>query len=130
MKRSHEDAPVSTLDRGAGTSGVSEPSFVDALVSPTNVFRHPQEVAHHPWFTDQEKRAVLLSWARDELMAEQLASKAGPELDLTSCIDALVEVLAHYDPLAAGEYCSALATIRERQAISLPGGGTTKPLPK
>src|SRR4051812_45570182 len=80
---------------GAGTSGVSEPSFVEALVDPTSVFRHPQEVAHHPWFTDQEKRAVLLSWARDELTAEQLASKMAPELELTSCIDAVVEVLAH-----------------------------------
>src|SRR5215218_2933193 len=78
--------------------GVSEPSFVEALVNPTSVFRHPQEVAHHPWFTDQEKRAVLLSWARDELTAEQLASKAAPELELTSCIDAVVEALAHYDP--------------------------------
>jgi hypothetical protein len=77
-----------------------------------NVFRHPQEVAHHPWFTDREKRAVLLSWARDELMAEQLANKAGPEFELTSCIDAVVDVLAHDDPLAAGEYRSALATVR------------------
>jgi hypothetical protein len=99
---------------GAGTSGVSEPSFVEALVNPTSVFRHPQEIVHHPWFTDQEKRAVLLSWARDELTAEQLASKAAPELELTSCIDAVVEVLAHYDPLAASEYRSALATIRRQ----------------
>ena len=99
---------------GAGTPGVSEPSFVEALVNPTSVFRHPQEVAHHPWFTDQEKRAVLLSWARDELTAEQLASKTGPELELTSRIDAVVEVLAHYDPLAASEYRSALATIRRQ----------------
>ena len=113
MRQSYtDDTPISTVDPGAGTSGASEPSFVEALVSPTNVFRHPQEVAHHPWFTDQEKRAVLLSWARDELMAEQLANKAGPEFELTSCIDAVVDVLAHDDPLAAGEYRSALATVR------------------
>src|SRR4051812_17120937 len=58
---------------------------------------------HPPWFRDQEKRAVLLSSARDELAAEQLASKMAPELELTSCIDAVVDVLARYDPLAAIE---------------------------
>src|SRR3954453_13495747 len=99
---------------GAGTSGVSEPSFVEALVNPTSVFRHPQEVAHHPWFTDQEKRAVLLSWVRDELVIEQMVQKAAPELELASRVDAVVEVLAHYDPLAASEYRSALAAIRRR----------------
>src|SRR4051794_27647181 len=95
MQETRTDTLTSTLSPGAETSGVSEPSFVEALVNPTSVFRHPQEVAHHPWFTNQEKRAVLLSWARDELIAEQLASKAAPELELTSSIDAVVEVLAH-----------------------------------
>src|SRR5215210_415500 len=111
MKDTDTGMPL-TGGPGAGTSGVSEPSFVEALVNPTSVFRHPQEVAHHPWFTHQEKRAVLLSWARDELVAEQLASKSRPELELTSCIDAVIEALAHYDPLAASEYRSALTTIR------------------
>ncbi len=68
----------------------------------------------HPWFTDQKKRAVLLSWVRDELIAEQLASKAAPELELTFCIDAVIEALARYDPSAASEYRSALATIRRQ----------------
>ena len=31
-----------------------------------------------PWFTDQEKRAVLLSWVRDELVIEQVVQKAAP----------------------------------------------------
>ena len=61
---------------------------------------------------DQEKRAVLLSWVRDELVIEQVVQKAAPELELTSRIDAVIEALAHYDPLAASEYRSALATIR------------------
>ena len=113
MKQTHtDDTPISTVDPGAGTSAVSEPSFVEALVDPASVFHHPQEVVQHPWFTDQEKRAVLLSWARDELLAEQLACAAVPELELASRIDAVIEALAHYDPLAASEYRSALATIR------------------
>src|SRR4051795_12377573 len=90
---------LTTLSPGAETSGVSEPSFVEALVNPGSVFRHPQEVAHHPWFTDQEKRAVLLSWVRDELVAEQVTHKAAPELELTSRIDAVIEALARYDLL-------------------------------
>src|SRR3954454_6846612 len=97
---------------GVESSGMSELSFVDALAYPAYVFRHPQEVAHHPWFTDQEKRAVLLSWARDELVAEQVACEAAPELELTSRVDAVIEVLARYDPLAAAEYRSAIDEIR------------------
>ena len=109
MKQTHtDDTPTSTVDLGAGTSAVSEPSFVEALVDPASVFHHPQEVVQHPWFTDQEKRAVLLY----ELVAEQLACAAAPELELASRIDAVIEALAHYDPLAASEYRSALATIR------------------
>jgi len=91
---------------------VSEPSFVEALVDPATVFHHPQGVVQHPGFTDQEKRAVLLSWSRDELVAEQLACAAAPELELASRIDVVIEALAHYDSLAASEYRSALATIR------------------
>ena len=49
---------------------------------------------------------------RDELVIEQVVQNAGPELELTSRIDAVIEALAHYDPLAASEYRSALATIR------------------
>src|SRR5215217_9012595 len=99
MKQTHaDDTLIATVNSGAGTSGISEPSFVEALVDPASVFHHPQEVVQHPWFTDQEKRAVLLSWVRDELVAEQLACVAAPELELASRIDALVEALAHYDP--------------------------------
>src|SRR3954465_15293667 len=114
MQETRTDTLTSTLSPGAETSGVSEPSFIEALVNPGSVFRHPQEVAHHPWFTDQEKRAVLLSWGRDELVAEQVAHKAAPELELTSRIDAVIEALARYDLLAAGEYRSAVSTIRKQ----------------
>jgi|tagenome__1003787_1003787.scaffolds.fasta_scaffold20694702_2 hypothetical protein len=114
MDETHTNTPISTVNPGADASGVSEPSFVEALVNPGSVFRHPQEVAHHPWFTDQEKRAVLLSWVRDELVAEQVAHKAAPELELTSRIDAVIEALARYDLLAAGEYRSAVSTIRKQ----------------
>ena len=55
--------------------GISEPSFVDALIDPVNIFVSPQEVVDHPWFSDEEKRTILLSWARDELVIEQIASE-------------------------------------------------------
>ena len=114
MNEIRTKTPVPAGNPGPEASGASEPSFVEALVNPTSVFRHPQEVAHHPWFTDQEKRAVLLSWVCDELAIEQVVQKAAPELELTSWIDAVIEVLAHYDPLAASEYRSALAAIRRK----------------
>jgi hypothetical protein len=92
--------------------GVSEPSFVDALVDPVNIFASPQEVADHPWFSDEEKRTILLSWARDELVIEQVASRVMPDLQVKSCIDAVVAALASFDATAAGEYLSAVQTIR------------------
>jgi hypothetical protein len=94
------------------SAGVSAPSFVEALIDPVSVFRHPTEVAEHPWFTDQEKRAILMSWARDELVVEQVASKVIPELTPRSRIDAVVEALAPLDEAAAGEYRSAVTCIR------------------
>ncbi len=112
MEEIRTTTPAPSVNPGAETAGTSEPSFVEALVNPTSVFRHPQEVAHHPWFTDQEKRMVLLSWVRDELVAEQLACKAAPEQQLVARTDAVIEALAHYDPRAADEYRSAAATLR------------------
>ena len=112
MDESRTNTSISFVNPDVGISGVSEPSFVEALVNPTSVFRHPQEVVHHPWFTDQEKRMVLLSWVRDELVAEQLACKAAPELELVARADAVIEAIAHYDPRAADEYRSAATTLR------------------
>ena len=92
--------------------GVSERSFVDALVDPVNIFASPREVVEHPWFSDEEKRTILLSWARDELVMEQVASRIMPDLQVKSRIDAVIEALANFDPSAAGEYLSAVQGIR------------------
>ncbi len=108
-------AILSSSTRGTGTpsaAGASERSFVEALVDPVNVFADPTEVVEHPWFTHEEKRTVLLSWARDELVVEQVAKKLTPELQPRSRIDAVIEALSEFDPPAAGEYLSAVAAIR------------------
>jgi hypothetical protein len=113
MDETRTNPPISAANPGNDARAVSETSFVDALAHPACVFRHPEEVVHHPWFTDQEKRMVLLSWVRDELVAEQLACKAAPDLELIARTDAVIEALAHYDPFAASEYRSAAATLRQ-----------------
>jgi len=97
---------------GMENPGYSEPSFVDALAHPHQVFANPRQVVDHPWFSDQEKRTILLSWVRDELVKEQVARKALPELKPHSQIDAVLAALSRFDPLAAGEYRSALVSIR------------------
>ena len=112
MDETRTTALLLAANPGPDARGVSEVSFVDALAHPACVFRHPEEVVHHPWFTDQEKRLVLLSWVRDELVAEQLACKGARELELVARTDAVIEALAHYDPKAADEYRSAAATLR------------------
>jgi hypothetical protein len=88
------------------------PSFVDALIEPGNVFAHPAAVVEHPWFSNEEKRTILLSWARDELVAEQVASRVAPELQVRSRIDSVIEALSRFDAAAASEYLSATKTIR------------------
>lgn len=92
---------------------LSCPSFLDALVDPAAAFRDPSEVVEHPRFTDDEKRTILLSWVRDELVIEQVAGKAAPDLGARSRIDTVIEALSHFDPCAAGEYLSALASLRK-----------------
>jgi hypothetical protein len=95
--------------------GVSERSFVQALIAPASVFGDPREVVHHPWFTDQEKHAVLASWARDELVIEHTTQNFRPEIGPVSRMDSVVEALARFDASAAGEYFSAVRTIRARR---------------
>jgi hypothetical protein len=104
--------PVNSIRAG----NAAEPSFVEALVDPVNVFDHPREVVEHPGFMQEEKRTVLLSWARDELVAEQVTSRLAPELGIRSRIDAVVEALATFDGAAAAEYTSAVALIRSRRS--------------
>ena len=93
-------------------SAITGPSFTEALVDPGGVFREPAEVAEHPWFTHEEKRTILLSWARDELVIEQVARKSLPELRPRSRIDTVLEALRQFDRLAAAEYRAAVASIR------------------
>jgi len=107
-KTNTEQARLETFD----SLEASQPSFLEALIDPVNVFHAPDEVVVHPWFTDEEKRTILLSWARDELVIEQVASRVMPDLKLKSRIDAVIEALAAFDPPAAGEYLSAVATLR------------------
>jgi len=72
----------------AFTPALTMPSYVEALVDPGGMFRNPAEVAEDAWFSREEKRTVLLSWARDELVLEQVASTALPELKPRSRIAA------------------------------------------
>jgi hypothetical protein len=91
---------------------VTTSTYVEALVDPGGVFRDPAEIAEHPWFTREEKRTILLSWARDELVLEQVANRSLPELKPKSRIDRVVEALAQFDRNAAAEYRAAVRSIR------------------
>ena len=84
----------------------------DALVDPGSTFEEPSEVLEHPSFSPEEKRAILLSWVRDELLLEQVAHNTLPELRPRSRIDAVIEALSQFDRLAAAEYRRAVASIR------------------
>jgi hypothetical protein len=96
-----------------GEQGPGEFSFVDALVDPAGTFREPQDVARHPSLRDEEKRTILLSWARNEFVIEA-AARSWPELAPRSRIEAVLAALALYDPLAAEEYRAGLDAIHGR----------------
>jgi len=117
LERTHTNNTAAS--QTIAVSRQAEPSFVEALVDPVNVFRHPEEVVEHPWFTPEEKRTILLSWARDELVLEQVARRVAPKLRPQSCIDAVIEALSLFDAPAAGEYLSAAAAIRTRHLWGL-----------
>jgi hypothetical protein len=104
-------------------------SYTEALVDPGGVFRNPAEVVEHPWFAREEKRTVLLSWARDELVLEHVANRSLPELKPRSRIYAVIEALARFDQHAAAEYRAAVSAIRaQRQGRSSSGDGLKRPV--
>lgn len=92
-------------------------AYLDALLDPASVFRAPAEVREHPGLTDEEKRTILLSWVRDELVVEQLARQADPDLGARSRIDAVIEALSHFDPCASGEFLCAVSTLRTGRMV-------------
>jgi hypothetical protein len=94
------------------SSWVEVPSLMEALVDPAGVFQDPAAILTYPWFGDGEKRAILLSWARDELVLEQVANRALPELRPKSRIDGVIDALARFDSQAASEHRAAVARIR------------------
>ena len=128
---SHTDQRQEQAFAGAvGLPPLRPSSYTEALVDPGGVFRHPAEVVGHPWFTREEKRTVLLSWARDELVLEQVASRALPELKPRSRIAAVIDVLAQFDPHAAAEYRAAVRSIRAQTPHRSSSGSILKGLVK
>lgn len=127
--------PVTTIDSRTNIPQASrfapafdQPSFAEALVDPGSVFGTPGDVAEHPWFSREEKRTILLLWARDEMMLEHVARDALPELRPRSRIDAVIEALSRVDRPAAAEYRRALAALRAqalRDASDAHGRGTS-----
>jgi len=109
-----------------GPSCPTTPSYTEALVDPGGVFRTPAEVAEHPWFSHEEKRTVLLSWARDELVLEQVANRSLPELKPRSRIDAVIAALSRFDRGAAAEYRAAVRSIRAQHPRRSSGGALKK----
>jgi hypothetical protein len=94
------------------SSHAAEPSVTEALVDPASVFLDPADVVEHPGLTHEEKRIILLSWVRDELVLQHVASNTLPELRPKSRIDRVIEALRRFDASAADEYCIAVASIR------------------
>ena len=93
-------------------AGTMTSSYTEALVDPGGVFQDPADVIGHPCFTREEKRTILLSWARDELVLEQVANRTMPELKPRSRIDLVIAALCKFDTSAAAEYGTAIAAIR------------------
>lgn len=98
----------------ASSTGSAVPSLAETLVDPRSAFRHPAEVVTHPLLSREEKRTILISWIRDEIMLEHVASRVLPELKPASQIDAVIRALQDIDPHAADEYRAAANAVGER----------------
>ena len=88
------------------------PSLAEALANPAAFYASPRDLASDPELWPDEKRALLLSWARDALAIEQLAMGGFSEIAAQSRAEAVIDALKRLDPHAADEYRSALAAIR------------------
>lgn len=98
----------------ARSSGPSRPSLAEMLADPRSAFWHPAEVVAHPLLSQEEKRTILISWARDEITLEHMAGGVLPELKPALQIDAVVEALREIDPHAAAEYHAVANGTRAR----------------
>lgn len=96
----------------------SASSLADAVANPGRVFDHPVTVVAHPGLSHEEKRTILISWARDELVLEQVANEALAELEPQSRIDAVIEALESIDPQAAAAYRAVVTSLRTRRCGS------------
>ncbi len=77
-------------DRG----GEEARSDLQALLHPAGAFGHPEEVAHDPDLTLNEKRAILASWASDACAVEsapalRVAGAGSPPVTFDDVIEAL-----------------------------------------
>jgi hypothetical protein len=60
--------------------GKKAPFDIDALLHPSQAFRHPLDVVRDPDMTVSEKRSILASWASDACAIE-----SNPALRETAC---------------------------------------------
>ena len=114
MEQNVAEAALDRQSVALHAAGRPEPFVLDALIHPGTVFAHPRDVLEHAWLTDDEKQTVLLSWARDELVAEQVAARGAPHLRISSRIDSVAQALSHFDETAAREYLAAACAIRRQ----------------
>jgi hypothetical protein len=71
---------------------------LQALLHPSTVFEHPNDVVSHPELTLTEKRAILASWASDaSAIASCPALRAPNGLEAPVSIDAILESLCELD---------------------------------
>jgi hypothetical protein len=64
----------------------------NALLHPSEIFRHPRDVVESDELSLSEKRAILTSWASDAAaVASRPALRAPPELSAPVTIDEVLE---------------------------------------
>jgi hypothetical protein len=78
-------------------SAVTDPDL-NALLHPASAFEHPREVVSDPDLTNEEKRAILSSWASDVCSVEsQPAMRLPPGAKHPVCLDEIVDALRSLD---------------------------------
>jgi hypothetical protein len=89
------------------------PFDVDALLHPSNAFRHPLDIVRDPDMTAAEKRAVLASWASDACAIESNPALRTATTGNVVSYDDIIDALQSLDVERSSE--TLAYTFRRRQ---------------
>lgn len=81
---------------------------LDRLLAPTRHYKHPEDVVRDPALNQDEKRAILSSWASDACAVESIpALRRAPGMREAVSFDTIMDALQSLDKFSFGSEAAA-----------------------